>query len=162
LDYHFLVDQIRGELAYIQKYWTDLGRPTLTLMITRTMLETGAEALLELMQELKDGICHGVQVKLGKLNQLMLTAAIQKIDFLSDITLSQSSVINQKIRGDYLTSDLQKSWSLGHTQEFQMECETNLNLLLQYLRSSENIYEQIELLQTLSRLQGLEFNTGYA
>ncbi|MFM6012073.1 MAG: glycoside hydrolase family 15 protein [Dolichospermum sp.] len=161
-DYHFLVDQIRGELAYIQKYWSDLGRPTLTLMITRTMLETGAEALLELMQELKDGICHGVQVKLGKLNQLMLTAAIQKIDFLSDITLSQSSVINQKIRGDYLTSDLQKSWSLGHTQEFQMECETNLNLLLQYLRSSENIYEQIELLQTLSRLQGLEFNTGYA
>ncbi|MFM6279700.1 MAG: glycosyl hydrolase family 15, partial [Dolichospermum sp.] len=32
-DYHFLVDQIRGELAYIQKYWSDLGRPTLTLMI---------------------------------------------------------------------------------------------------------------------------------
>ncbi|MFN7523471.1 MAG: glycoside hydrolase family 15 protein, partial [Aphanizomenon sp.] len=53
LDYHFLLDEIRSELAYIQKYWSDLGRPTLTLMITRTMLETGSQALLELMQELK-------------------------------------------------------------------------------------------------------------
>ncbi|MDM3858116.1 MAG: glycoside hydrolase family 15 protein [Aphanizomenon gracile PMC649.10] len=162
LDYHFLVDQIRGELAYIQKCWSDLGRPTLTLMITRTMLETGSEALLELMQELKDGICNGVKVKLGKLNQLMLTAAIQRIDFLSNAQFSQSSVANRGIRCYYLTSHLEKSWSLGHTQEFQMECETNLDLLLKYLRSSENIYEQIELLQTLTRLQGLEFDTGYA
>jgi phosphorylase kinase alpha/beta subunit len=126
------------------------------------MLETGSQALLELMQELKDGICHGVQVKLGKLNQLMLTAAIQRIDFLSDTELSQSSVANQSIPCHYLTSHLAKSWSLGHTKEFQMECETNLDLLLEYLRSSENIYEQIELLQTLTRLQGLEFDTGYA
>jgi len=42
---------------------------------------------------------------------------------------------------------------LGHTQEFQMECETNLELLLPQLRNSENLYEQIELLQTLNRLR---------
>ena len=126
------MSDISAPSAYIQKYWSDLGRPTLTLMITRTMLETGSEALLELMQELKDGICNGVHVKLGKLNQLMLTAAIQRIDFLSDAQFSQSSVANRGIRCYYLTSHLEKSWSLGHTQEFQMECETNLDLLLKY------------------------------
>ncbi len=42
-----------------------------------------------------------------------------------------------------------------------MECETNLELLLAQLQGSENIYEQIELLQTLKRLQGLEFDTGF-
>lgn len=161
LDYHFLVDQIRGELAYIQKCWSDLGRPTLTLMITRTMLETGAEALLELMQELKDGVCGGVKVKLGKLNQLMLTAALQRIDFLEDIKLFSPPVKDAKLRYYHLFSNPSKNWRLGHTQEFHMECETSSDALLSYLRSSENIYEQIELLQTLSRLKGLDFETGY-
>ncbi|MFM9160944.1 MAG: glycosyl hydrolase family 15, partial [Dolichospermum sp.] len=126
------------------------------------MLETGSDALLALMQELKNGVCGGVQVKLGKLNQLMLTVALQRIDFITDIELFCPPVKNARLRCYYLVSQPEKNWRLGHTQEFQMECETNLNLLLQYLRSSENIYEQIELLQTLSRLQGLEFNTGYA
>jgi phosphorylase kinase alpha/beta subunit len=161
LDYHFLLDQIRSELAYIQNYWIDLGRPILTLMLTHTMLETGSEVLLELMQELKDGVCNGVQVKLGRLNQLMLTAGIQRIDFLQNADFSQSAVKNAAPRCYYLAYSPVRSWRLGHTQEFQMECETNLGLLLSHLRSSENIYEQIELLQTLTRLQGLEFNTGF-
>ncbi|GAX34719.1 glycoside hydrolase family 15 protein [Nodularia sp. NIES-3585] len=161
LDYHFLLDQIRSELAYIQDYWIDLGRPTLTLMLTHTMLEIGSEALLELMQELKDGVCNGVQVKLGRLNQLMLTAKMQRIDFLQDADFSQSPMQNAGLRCYYLANHPGGNWRLGHTQEFQMECETNLGLLLSSLRSSENIYEQIELLQTLIRLQGLNFDTGF-
>ncbi len=161
LDYHFLVAQFKSELAYIQKYWSDLGRPVLTLMLTHTMLETGLEALLQLMQELKEGICNGVRVKLGWLNQLMLTATIERINFLPGFEFSQSSVQNAKPRCAYLAFHPEKNWPLGHTQEFQVECETNLQLLLSYLRASENLYEQIELLQTLTRLQGLEFDTGF-
>ncbi|MEA5512625.1 glycoside hydrolase family 15 protein, partial [Nodularia sp. UHCC 0506] len=161
LDYHFLIDQIRSELAYIQDYWLDLGRPTLTLMLTHTMLEIGSEALLELMQELKDGVCNGVKVKLGRLNQLMLTARMQRIDFLPDGDFSQAPMQNAGLRCYYLANHPGENWRLGHTQEFQMECETNLGLLLSALRSSENIYEQIELLQTLIRLQGLTFDTGF-
>jgi len=44
------------------------------------MLES-SEALLELMQELKDGLCNGVRVKLGRLNQLMLTAGTEQLIF---------------------------------------------------------------------------------
>jgi phosphorylase kinase alpha/beta subunit len=161
LDYHFLVDQLRGELAYIQNYWSDLGRPTLTLMLTHTILETGSEALLNLMQEFKNGICNGVRVKLGRLNQLILTATIERLDYLYDFEFSQSSVKDAPPRCYYLNYSVDKNWQLGHTQEFQMECETNLEFLLTNLRSSENIYEQIELLQTLTRLQGLEFDTGF-
>jgi phosphorylase kinase alpha/beta subunit len=160
LDYHFLVAQFKSELAYIQKYWSDLGRPVLTLMLTHTMLETGLEALLQLMQELKEGICNGVRVKLGWLNQLMLTATIERINFLPGFEFSQSSVQNAKPRCAYLAFHPEKNWPLGHTQEFQVECETNLQLLLSYLRASlreaarcastENLYEQIELLQTRS------------
>jgi phosphorylase kinase alpha/beta subunit len=161
LDYHFLVTLLRGELSYIQKYWSDLGRPTLTLMLTHTVWEVGSEALLALMQELKDGVCNGVRVKLGRLNQLMLTAAIERVDFLQDFEFPLSSVKNSAPYCSYLIYNSEKNWPLGHTQEFQMECETDLKCLLSSLRSSENLYEQIELLQTLTRLQGLEFDTGF-
>ncbi|NJM17986.1 MAG: glycosyl hydrolase family 15 [Richelia sp. RM2_1_2] len=161
LDYHFLVDQLKSELAYIEKYWSDNGRPTLTLMLTRTMLETGSEALLSLMEELKEGVCNGVRVKLGRLNQLMLTANIQRIDLQQNFEFQQSPVTNIAPRSSYLLYNPNNNWLLEHTQEFQMECETNLKLLLDSLRSSDNLYEQIELLQALTRLQGLDFDTGF-
>jgi phosphorylase kinase alpha/beta subunit len=161
LDYHFLVDQLRSELTYIHKYWNDLGRPTLTLMLTHTILEVGSEALLELMQEFKDGVCNSVPVKLGRLNQLILTGAIERVDHLQDFEFTQSSLQDAKPRNNYLISNSGKNLQLGHTQEFQMEYETNQEMLLSCLHSSENIYEQIELLQALTRLEGLEFDTGF-
>lgn len=161
LDYHFLLAHLKSELAYIQRNWSDLGRPTLTLMLTHTMLETGSTPLFALMQELQDGICNGVRVKLGRLNQLMLTSGTERIDFLHEFEFSQSQILDAAPRCYYLAFHPEKNWPLGHTQEFQLECETNLELLLTQLRNSENIYEQIELLQTLNRLWGLEFDTGF-
>ena len=130
-------------------------------MLTHTILETGSEALLNLMQELKNGVFHGVRVKLGRLNQLMLTATVERIDFLEEFEFPQSAVKDAAPRHRYLSYHPEKNWQLGHTQEFQMECETNVDSLLAYLRSSENIYEQTELLQTLTRLHGIEFDTGF-
>ncbi len=174
LDYHFLVDQIKSELAYIQRNWAELGRPTMTLLLTHTMLETGSKTgasdrqeqlqgspLLQLIQELKDGLCNGVQVKLGRLNELMLTAGTERISFLQEFKFTQSPVKDAALRCYYLTSHPEKSGPLGHTQEFLLECETNLKLLLDSLRESQNLYEQIELLRTLKRLRGLDFETGF-
>lgn len=161
LDYHFLVAQLKSELAYIKNHWSELGRPIVTLMLTHTMLETGSVALLELMQEFKSGICNDVHVKLGRLQQLMLTAKTQRIDFLHDFEFSQSSVKNAAPKQHYLAFNPDKNRVLGSTQEFQLEYETNLEMLLADLRKSENLYEQIELLQTLHRLQGMEFDTGF-
>jgi len=173
LDYHFLVDQIKSELAYIQYHWSELGRPTITLLLTHRMWETSFEneagdseelttsPIQELIQELKNGLCNGVRVKLGRLNQLMLIAGTERIDYLQEFEFSHSSVKDAAARRYYLTSYSEKSGPLGHTQEFLLECETNLKLLLDCLRQSENIYEQIELLRTLKRLRGLEFDTGF-
>jgi len=160
LDYHLLVDRLKGELAYLQRHWDELGRPTLTLLITRAMLETGSKALLELMQELKNGSCHGVQVKLGKLNQLMLTAGTERIDFLHDFQFSTSPLPAVIASHTYLRAN-RESWPLSHTQEFTLECEMNTDLLLSSLRASDNLYEQIELLQRLFHLVGAGFDTGF-
>jgi phosphorylase kinase alpha/beta subunit len=187
LDYPFLVAQIKSELPYIQRHWSELGRPTMTLLLTHTMWETSREGgeervrgregeeeilqishsksqdspLLELIQQLKDGWCNGVRVKLGRLNQLLLTAGIERIDFLHEFEFTQSAVKDAIPRQYYLTSRPGKHGPLSHTQEFLLECETNLSLLLDSLRESENLYQQIELLRTLKRLRGLNFDTGF-
>lgn len=165
-DPHFLVAQIRAELAHIQRHWSQLGRPTMTLLLTESMLEaddpdTGdAMPFLTLMKEFKDSNCGGIQVRLGRLNQLMLTAAIERINFLHDFEFALSPVQDALPECFYLSFNPDRSGPLSSTQEFRLEYETNIKLLLDNLRQSENIYEQVELLSTLVRLKGLDFDTG--
>ncbi|MEG4996988.1 glycoside hydrolase family 15 protein [Microcoleus sp. B4-D4] len=161
LDYHFLVSKIQSEIAHIHRHWYQLGRPTVTLMLTHAMLETGREALLELMKQLRDGNSGNTPVKLGNLNQLMLTAGTERIDFMQYFEFTESPVTGAVETPTYLSYNPEKTWPLGHTQEFKLECETNPQLLLTSLQNSENLYEQIELLHTLIRLKGLNFDTGF-
>ncbi|MEG3939270.1 glycoside hydrolase family 15 protein [Microcoleus sp. S36b_A3] len=161
LDYHFLVSKIQSEIAHIHRHWYQLGRPTVTLMLTHAMLETGREALLELMKQLRDGNSENTPVKLGNLNQLMLTAGTERIDFMQYFEFTESPVTGAVETPTYLSYNPEKTWPLGHTQEFKLECETNPQLLLTSLQNSENLYEQIELLHTLIRLKGLNFDTGF-
>ncbi|MGJ3250756.1 MAG: glycoside hydrolase family 15 protein [Elainellaceae cyanobacterium] len=169
LDYHFLVAQIKGELAYIQTHWHELGRPTVTLLLTHTMFEaghkneTGASGierspLLELIKQLRDGNCEGVAIKVERLNQLMLTAKTERIDHIQDFQFAP--IQDAAPAPQYLTFYPDRNWPLSNTQEFLLECETNISPLLTSLRQSHNLYEQIELLETLVHLQGLEFDTG--
>jgi phosphorylase kinase alpha/beta subunit len=167
LDYHFLIDQVKSELAYIQRHWNQLGRPVFTLLLTHGMLEVPEQedktvvfpALLQLMRELQAGECNGVQVKLGRLNQFILTAGQERMDFLHGFEFTESAVTDTPIREYYLPYRPERSGALSHTQEFTLECETNLEFLLDSLQNSENLYEQVELLHTLVHLQGLDFDT---
>lgn len=161
LDYHFLVAEIQSELAYIQRHWYHLGRPTLTLLITHTMLETGQDALLNLMAELRQGECNGVKIKLGSIQSLSLTAGTERIDFLHDFKFTQEAVHNSSPQCYYLPYSADKTAPLNHTQEFEIERQTDLAGLLARLDTTENLYEQIEILQTLLRLKNLNFNTAF-
>lgn len=166
LDYHFWVAQVRGELAYIQHHWDQLGRPTMTLLLTHAMFEEdqsrGIEQspLLKLLKELRDGDCSGVAVKVGHLNQFMLTAGVERVDFVHDFDFSQASVQDAAPVPYYLTFYPDCNPPLSSTQEFLLSYETNIPRLLTHLRHSQNLYEQIDLLETLSHLAGLEFDTG--
>jgi phosphorylase kinase alpha/beta subunit len=61
----------------------------------------------------------------------------------------------------YLGFDPSLAGPLSVLEEFDVERETDLDRLLQQLRSSSNVYEQIELLSTLkSFARRLDFNTG--
>lgn len=161
LDYHFLVSQMKSELAYIQRNWNQIGRPTMTLLLTWTMLETGQEALLNLIDELKTGTCNGVRVKLGSLKQLMPKAGTEWMNFLPDVAFTESAVTETPSQTFYLIHKPDRNSPLSATQEFRLERETDSESVLQELKKAENIYEQIELLRSLIHLEGLDFDTGF-
>lgn len=165
LDYHFLVAQIKAELAYIQRHWDQLGRPTMTLLLTHAMFEDqhprGIEQspLLQLLKELREGTCNGVTVKLGQLNQFLLTAGVERVDFIHDFTFDQAPVRDAAPIPYYLTFYPDGNLPLTGSQEFLLSYETKIPQLLQRLRHSQNLYEQINILESLQQLVGLEFDT---
>ncbi len=167
LDYHFLVSQIKGELVYIQRHWYNLGRPTMTLLLTHAMFEIGRyengrtaidqSPLLKLLKELEDGACNGVTVKLGYLNQLMITAGSERIDFIHDFKFPESPV---KVPiSNFLLTEPNSNHPLSNTQEFLLSCERDVSSLLVKLGQTANLYEQIDLLETINQLKDLEFDT---
>ncbi|MEM9165120.1 MAG: glycoside hydrolase family 15 protein, partial [Cyanobacteria bacterium P01_F01_bin.4] len=164
LDYHFLVAQIHSELAYIHEQWNEPGRPTVTLMLTHSMFELGHKAieespLLKLILELKDGSCNGVPVKVGALFQLMLTAATERIEE-ERVAIAPFSSYKMPISA-YLPMSASHTRPLTQMQELDLEREKDPGQLLKALRISDNLYEQIELLNNLTRLEGLGFDTGW-
>jgi len=161
-DYHFLVDQIRGELAYIWRHWNQLGRPTMTLLLTHDMFQDplAQTRLLELFKEMQEGQCGVVPVRLGRLQELMLTAGTERIDFIHDFAFTQSPLQGGQRSPSYLPFYPDSSQTLTPSQEFNLELETDPTPLIERLRQSKNLYEQIELLEALHRLEGLAFDTG--
>ena len=171
LDYHFLVSQIQSEIAYIHTHWNQKGRPTVTLRLTHAMFEIGQtpgatieqSPLLQLIKEMQDGCCGAVPVRLGTLQQLVPTAGFERIDNIHDwqfLTHSMQGTTETCDR-NILLFDLNHNWPLSHTQEFRLECETSVDTVLEQLRQSRNLYEQIELLSTLHHLKGLDFKTPF-
>jgi phosphorylase kinase alpha/beta subunit len=169
-DYHFLISQIKAEIAYISEQWTQLGRPTLTLLLTKSLLQEGqdefqgqqyASPLLELIAEFKQAKCNDVPIRLGALNQLKLTAGTERIDDLHEFNFDRTAVDSLVPRHYYLAYAPDGNQPLTSNQEFLLEAETSVAILLKQLRGSNNLYQQIELLHTLSKLKGLDFVSGF-
>jgi phosphorylase kinase alpha/beta subunit len=170
LDYHFLVSQIRAEIAYISRHWYQLGRATMTLLLTKELLQEGQaefqnqeynSPLLALLHELQGGRCQGVAIRLGLLSQLMLTAGTEQINlpnFEFDDRPTDALIVSPT---NYLRSTTNHDVPLTTNQEFRLESATDLRWLLDTLRQTDNIYQQVELLHRLVKIKSLNFDTGW-
>jgi phosphorylase kinase alpha/beta subunit len=171
LDYHFLVSQIRAEIAYISRHWSQLGRATMTLLLTKELLQEGQaefqnqeynSPLLALLHELQGGRCQGVAIRLGPLSQLVLTAGTEQIDSLPGFKFDDrptDAIITAPSK--YLRSTNSGDTPLTTNQEFRLESATDLRWLLDTLRQTDNIYQQVELLHRLVKIKSLNFDTGW-
>ncbi|MDB9528790.1 glycoside hydrolase family 15 protein [Oscillatoria sp. CS-180] len=165
LDYHFLVTQIRSELAYVYYHWNAPGRPTITLLLTHEMFELGRRPIYEspllgLIQELKSGECSSIPVVVRPLYQLLLTAGTERIDDVGIYSFQPQQLRYMPRVSAYLPMVPEHTKPLDVWQLFNIEQQTSSTELVHQLQSSSNLYEQVELLARLCALEGPTFNTG--
>jgi phosphorylase kinase alpha/beta subunit len=83
------------------------------------------------------------------------------MDFLYDFNFNDARVQEASPACSYLYVDFDQSSQLSRQQEWQIEAQTHVPTLLHQLKQTSNIYEHIELLQTLAKLRSLDFDTGF-
>jgi phosphorylase kinase alpha/beta subunit len=132
----------------------------MTLMLTRQLLDTGRDAILDLIHQLESGSCGNTPVQLGTLPQFIQTSGSERIDFIHGHVFDAVDIDNTTLRSQWLPFDPAQSQPLTPGQEFDLENERNVGVLLQRLQQTANIYEQTEILHTLTTLENLDFDTG--
>ncbi|XP_050501218.1 probable phosphorylase b kinase regulatory subunit alpha isoform X3 [Diabrotica virgifera virgifera] len=84
-DIALLADKVRAHLAFLTMSWRNmLGRPTISVVITKNHLEDGKLplAMITTMKKLKSGYINGTRVTLGNLNDFLSTSCITNLSFL--------------------------------------------------------------------------------
>ncbi|MEM1427238.1 MAG: glycoside hydrolase family 15 protein, partial [Cyanobacteria bacterium P01_H01_bin.130] len=168
LDPEFLAAQLRGEIAYVARHWKQLGRPTITLLLTHDRLENGAGAidpqspLIRLIVECQGGKCDSIRVHMDALSQLLVTAGVRRLDFLDDfnVEMTQQAITSLPKPSDILQFDPAQTRPLDNRRELELESAQDVGWLLDQLRHSANLYEQVEVVENLIRLESLDFETG--
>ncbi|MEM9244548.1 MAG: glycoside hydrolase family 15 protein [Cyanobacteria bacterium P01_F01_bin.153] len=168
LDPDFLAAQLRAEVAYVARHWKQSGRPTVTLLLTHDRLDNGAGAvdpqspLIRFIVECQSGTCDGIQIYVDALEQLLVTAGLRRLDVLDDININmtQQAITSALPDTNLLRFDPAQTRSLDNRQELEIESEGASWGLLERLRHSVNLYEQVEIVGNLMRLESLDFETG--
>eukprot|EP00123_Amoebidium_parasiticum_P014558 comp22555_c0_seq1/m.34320 comp22555_c0_seq1/g.34320 ORF comp22555_c0_seq1/g.34320 comp22555_c0_seq1/m.34320 type:complete len:1285 (-) comp22555_c0_seq1:310-4164(-) len=115
LDNELLVDNIKTQLAFIRSNWRMIGRPLMTIMLTKSMFKNRANwhksNMLRMLLTLKSGYCNGVRIRLSPHRRLLNTSCIEDLAFLETTPFSFSRLQFQDNTGDVLKMDRSKSLS---------------------------------------------------
>ncbi|XP_020901994.1 phosphorylase b kinase regulatory subunit alpha, liver isoform [Exaiptasia diaphana] len=85
LDNEFLADRLKSLVGYLGANWRLLGRPTLTLLVTNSMMEDSqSSCIAKLILKLKGGYISGVRVRLGFLSDFLSTSCVTTLHFVRD------------------------------------------------------------------------------
>ncbi len=155
LDPATLVARLRAEIAYLHRHWTLLGRPTMTLLLTREHLQHGREAVETFLAEARAGSVGGVPVRLGSLRELLLVTNEERIDALDDWHDEAEPLLPSRA-GLRRLPPATAGARLPSDSALAIEREPDTRLLAERLAASHDLAEQVELLAALKRLAGPE------
>ena len=158
-DIEFLVQRFCSEVRYLHENWTAVGRPTVTLYLSRDLLGEERSEFYELMKEVAFGDVKGVPVRSGRLSELMPTASFERID---DVGASPVRTPNTTIapqRPSVLTHS-DENQPLEGSVELAIDRVTQALPLLSRLENTDNLYEQVEVLSALARISELDDSFG--
>lgn len=154
-DINLLVKRFRSELSYLHRNWTEKGRPTVTLLLTRNLLNGDRSSFFELMEQVASGKVDAVPVKQGRLAQLMATAATERVDELHDLTLP-SEPLASLFSQPNLLAIAGSHEALSPNEELSIALENDEDALIDQLSEADNLYKQIALLTALVKKRGID------
>jgi phosphorylase kinase alpha/beta subunit len=154
-DLDFVVRRFESELRYLSKNWTPAGRPTVTVLLTRNFLDADRTAFYALMQQIASGSVGDVPVKHGPMAELMRTACFERIDDLRELELPDAP-ISIRVTRPMVLSEPGSQRPLDVTAELAIDITEDAAPLVARLEETDNLYEQIELLGAIARLQSLD------
>eukprot|EP00127_Corallochytrium_limacisporum_P000084 Clim_evm23s3 gene=Clim_evmTU23s3 len=101
MDEVMLTDMIKEELAFVRNNWMMNSRPLITIMLREDRVRGSAfNAILHLISEFKKGECNGVQIRLGRLQQLIFTSFVEELEVDSSIDV-KSILLKKRKKGKY-------------------------------------------------------------
>ncbi|HWO13038.1 MAG TPA: glycoside hydrolase family 15 protein [Polyangiaceae bacterium] len=154
-DLDFVVQRFESELAYLSRNWTQPGRPTVTVLLTHNFLEADRSAFYGLMQQIATGSVGDVPVLHRQMAELMRTACFERIDDLRGLTLPDEPIVVRVTRPTVL-SEPGSQRPLDVTAELAIDSTEDAAPLIARLAETDNLYEQVELLGALARLESLD------
>jgi len=94
-------------LNFLSTSWTDIGRPTITLILSSTMFEgdTIPLPLLTTMRKLKSGYINGTRVALGTHSMFTTTSCFTDLAFLGNVEEGQPDRLDPEVI-QYLEQEL--------------------------------------------------------
>lgn len=153
-DIDFLVKRFESELHYLRRNWTELGRPMMTVLLTHQLLDVDRSSFFQLMKQVAIGEVSGIPVHQGKVAELSITAAQERVDELHDFRLAENPLAGMLGRAKGLVSGLEYQ-ELSQSQQLDIDLVTDAEGLVKLLEQSNNIYEQVALLAALLKHQSL-------
>ena len=84
-DTEYLIDMFTATIAFLNRNWTMLGRPTMVVTLNRRLMghdEALQESMIAALRNLQSGIISGLRVHLGHLEDFISTSCVSRLSFL--------------------------------------------------------------------------------
>lgn len=143
------------------------GRPTFCILISEdNMRDPQFDVMLKLLSELKQGVCGGVKVRIGRLQNLISSACVEHLDLvLNEDNLEDFKRLkeNKNLYAGYQSlTDIPKLAEIDeeyhdYAAEFKF---VSTHEIVQVVTSLRNLYGQIQLYGILMHREGPEFRIG--
>lgn len=161
LDNAMLVERLKMELAYISKQWDAAGRPIVVFVVSDRMLNAvGSKALLELMEQCREGNISGIPVQLGRVADFLPTAARERVDILHDYRFPALDDDQQARSCLTLLPEQLADDALHYSDEHEDLSTLEDDQLIDELKTQQSLRLQFEILFELFNRHGLEFDSG--
>ncbi|WP_158967246.1 glycoside hydrolase family 15 protein [Paraglaciecola sp. L3A3] len=155
-DLEFLIRRFKSELRYLHRNWTETGRPIVTVLLTRGLLDTDRTSFFELMKQISSGEVADTPVLQGTVAQLSSTAAHERIEPLHDYSIPNTPLACLSTQFGCLATK-GKQLPISQVTSVEIGLNTDSTSLIKRLSGAINIYEQIALLTNLVKLHDLQF-----